>query len=200
MIQLFHLQDGWGSGSQIQLSPWQEKPSGYAASSSPAHQKRSQKIFAQPWSHYQQKMSSAETDLIWLHYLNFILMKKLDIYVRYDRRKCFKIHVGSNTLLIVNQTNRMKAKASKEATLGGGCKMGTCLYLCSLGDAQLLVLSSGEWKAPGPGWWAGCVCRQRGKGWSKHRSQACDCIPKAHQRILWSLTLQMHSLAGRHWF
>lgn len=62
-------------------------------------------------------------------------MKKLDVYMRYDRSNCLKTHVGSNTLLIANQTNRMKTKASKEATPRRGCKMLTCLYLCLLGDA-----------------------------------------------------------------
>lgn len=64
-------------------------------------------------------------------YLHFILMKKLDLYVRYERRKSFKTHVGSNTLLIVNQTNRMKAKASKEATLGGGDAKWGLVCICA---------------------------------------------------------------------
>lgn len=51
--------------------------------------------------------------------------------MRYERRKCFKTHVGSNTLLIVNQTNRMKAKASKEATLGGGDAKWGLVCICA---------------------------------------------------------------------
>lgn len=49
--------------------------------------------------------------------------------------------------------------------------MLTRLYLCLLGDALQLVLSSGELKAPRPGWKARHVCRLQGKGCSKRRAK-----------------------------
>lgn len=64
----------------------------------------------------------------------------------------------------MNQTNRMKAKASKEATLGGGDAKWGLVCICAhwempncscfhLENERLLCLAG--------------VCRQQGKGWSK---------------------------------
>lgn len=107
-------------------------------------------------------------------YLHFILMKKLAVYVRYERRKCFQTHVGSNTLLIVNQTNRMKAKASKEATLAGGDAKWGLVCICArwempkcscfhLGNERLLGLAAELDVSADSG--------VRAAG-------SCDCIPK----------------------